>query len=81
MFCFKVTSETVTNFPKTVFSKEGLPEEILTDNGSHFVSGNTEKFLKDNNIKYNLSSVYYPEANGQIDYIMLQLMLLQANHL
>ena len=67
MFCSKVTSETVINFLKTIFSKEGLPEEIITDNGSQFVSGNTEKFLKDNNIKHNHSSVYYPEANGQIE--------------
>ena len=37
-----------------VFSYFGLPEHLVTDNGSQFTSADFQKFLKDNDIEHTL---------------------------
>lgn len=66
-FSSTVTSATVMTFLATVFSREGNPLELVSDNGSQFVSAEFEAFLADRNIKHCRSSVYYPQANGEIE--------------
>ncbi len=66
-FAPDVTSATVVKFLSAVFSREGNPLELVTDNGSQFVSAEFEAFLADRDIKHYRSSVYYPQANGEIE--------------
>ncbi len=66
-FASDVTSATVVKFLSAVFSREGNPLELVTDNGSQFVSAEFEAFLADRDIKHYRSSVYYPQANGEIE--------------
>ena len=66
-FVSKVTSEIVIKFLNSVFSREGCPEEIVSDNGSQFVSLEFEQFLKQRNIKHTCVAVYHPESNGCIE--------------
>ena len=66
-FVSQVTSHTVTVFLSTVFSREGNPKELVSDNGSQFVSQEFEAFLQDRGILHRKSSVYYPRANGEIE--------------
>ena len=61
-----VTSRTVIQFLSAVFSREGDPKELVSDNGSQFVSREFETFLCDRGIVHRKSSVYYPRANGEI---------------
>ena len=66
-FSSRITSETVIKFLDTVFSREGLPEQINSDNGSQFVSTMMENYFRKNNITHKLSAVAHPETNGQIE--------------
>lgn len=66
-FVSQVTSQTVKVFLSTVFSREGNSKELVSDNGSQFVSQEFEAFLQDRGIVHRKSSVYYPRANGEIE--------------
>ena len=45
-----------------VFARFGIPEEILSDNGSNFVAQLSEQFL--NHIK---TSPFHPQTNGMLE--------------
>lgn len=64
-FAPDVTSATIIKFLSATFSREGKPLELVTDNGSQFVSAEFEAFLTERDIKHYCSSVYYPQANGE----------------
>uniref|UniRef100_A0A3B3T9U7 Gypsy retrotransposon integrase-like protein 1 n=1 Tax=Paramormyrops kingsleyae TaxID=1676925 RepID=A0A3B3T9U7_9TELE len=66
-FASEVTSATVIKFLSAVFSREGYPLEVVSDNGPQFVSGEFTAFLAERDIKHCRSSVYYPQANGEIE--------------
>ena len=58
------TSVVVIKVLRSVFAKFGLPETIVTDNGSSFVSAEFEQFLRSNGIKHITSAPYHPATNG-----------------
>ena len=49
---------------KHIFSRLGIPEEIISDNGPQYASKSFEKFAKTWGFKHTTSSPYYPRANG-----------------
>ena len=49
---------------RRVFSYFGLPEHLLTDNGSQFTSAEFQKFLKENDIQHTLTAPGHPATNG-----------------
>ena len=51
-----------------VFSYFGLPEHLVTDNGSQFTSADFQKFLKDNDIEHALTVPGHPETNGLAEH-------------
>ena len=64
---FKVSSSTSKvkiDKLRMLFAQSGLPETIVTDNGSCFVSEEIEAFLKDSGIKHVTSAPYHPSSNG-----------------
>lgn len=66
-FASEVTSASIIKFLSIVFSREGNPLELVTDNGSVFVSAEFESFLASRDIKHLRSSVYYPQCNGEVE--------------
>ena len=50
-----------------LFSIEGYPDEIVSDNGPPFQSKEFAKFLSGLGIKYTTSSPGYPHSNGFIE--------------
>ena len=66
-FTSSVTTSKVISFLKTVFSREGYPGEIVTDNGVQFTSEEFRLFLSKRVIKHTFSSLYYPQCNGAIE--------------
>lgn len=67
--CFTptVTTAKVLEFLKRVFSREGFPVEIVTDNGVQFKSNEFENFCAERGIRHICSSLYYPQSNGAIE--------------
>lgn len=57
-------SSTVIELSRTLFAQFGLPEVIVTDNGSCFVSEEFETYLTKNGVKHITSAPYHPSTNG-----------------
>ncbi|UYV66448.1 hypothetical protein LAZ67_4001712 [Cordylochernes scorpioides] len=63
----KTTSKVIINFLEDVFSREGFPREIVTDNGTPFISEEFEDFLRSNGIKHIRTANYHPACNGEVE--------------
>ena len=59
------TSSATIEKLRMAFGRHGLPEIVVTDNGSNFVSKEFEEFLKQNGIRH--ISLYHPASNGQAE--------------
>ena len=60
------TKDTVKILRK-IFATHGLPERIVSDNGSPFTSGEFESFLQRNEIKQIRTSTYHASSNGMAE--------------
>ena len=58
------TSETTIGALRRLFSQFGLPEHIVTDNGTQFTSAQFKNFLVKNNIRHTCSAPGHPATNG-----------------
>jgi len=69
------TTEHTIQVLENGFQEYGVPEEILTDNGSHFVSSRNpetadhtfRKFLEYHGIRHIRARVNHPQTNGKIE--------------
>ncbi|KAL5551749.1 hypothetical protein UlMin_001925 [Ulmus minor] len=52
---------------KNIICRFGVPKEIVTDNGSQFISFDFKDFCKEWGIKLSFSTPRYPQANGQVE--------------
>ena len=59
-----VSSSCVIEELRTLFARFGLPEMIVSDNGTCFVSRELEEFLQKNGVKHATSAPYHPSSNG-----------------
>ena len=60
----------VENFVwKNIITRHGVPYEIVTDNGSQFISTRFEAFCEKWKIRLNKSTPRYPQCNGQAETI------------
>ncbi|KAK0604330.1 hypothetical protein LWI29_014567 [Acer saccharum] len=64
----QVRDTEVRNFIwKNIICRFGVPKEIVTDNGSQFISFNFKNFYDKYAIKLSFSTPRYPQANGQAE--------------
>lgn len=61
------TAEATIAALRMVFATHGLPEELVLDNGPHFIAQEFKEFLKSNKIKHILSAPYHPASNGEAE--------------
>lgn len=66
-FAPRVDTATIIQFLTTIFSREGNPKTLISDNGPQFLSAEFADFLKESGIQHLRSSVYYPRANGEVE--------------
>ena len=66
--CVNSTTSSVTiDKMRSIFSSHGLPEIIVSDNGSNFVSSEFKSSLQKNDIKHITSAPYHPSTNGLVE--------------
>ena len=58
------TSEVTMEVLKTIFSTHGIPQTLVSDNGSVFTSQEFATFLSQNGIAHIRSAPYHPATNG-----------------
>ena len=49
---------------RTLFATHGLPEVLITDNGTQFTSTEFEEFVRKNGIQHVQVPPYHPSSNG-----------------
>ena len=67
MFVNDVTASSVIEFLKSIFSREGYPDEIVTDHGVQFMSNELAYFLQQRGIKHTTSAIYHPQGNSEVE--------------
>ena len=61
------TAETVVNCLIDLRSRVGVPQEILTDNGTNFVSKVVKQFCQTMGVQQIRTSPYHPETDGMVE--------------
>lgn len=62
-----LTSEQVIGKMKNIFARWGIPEELVTDNGTQFTSFQFRDFAKKYSFRQTFSSPHYPQSNGEAE--------------
>ena len=52
---------------REIFATHGLPQTVVSDNGTNFTSAEFQQFMNHNGIKHVKVSPYHPASNGQAD--------------
>ena len=52
---------------REIFTRFGVPKEIITDGGPQFVSHKFEFVLQKYHIQHRINSHYHPQANGHVE--------------
>ena len=63
----QTTTDHTIDALQQIFAIEGLPDTIVTDNGTQFVSNVFEQFCAKFNIKHLTSPVFHPASNGEAE--------------
>ena len=58
------TSEKTIEVLRQLFARYGLPEQLVSDNGTQFTSEEFTTFTKANGIKHIRCTPYHPSSNG-----------------
>ncbi|XP_062604074.1 uncharacterized protein K02A2.6-like [Saccostrea cucullata] len=61
------TSDNTILHLKGIFSRIGIPDKLISDNGPQFASANFREFAKDYGFVHKTTSPHFPQANGQIE--------------
>jgi hypothetical protein len=61
------TTETTITLLSKIFAVHGLPQHIVSDNGSQFTSAQFEAFLLKNGIKHTTTAPGHPATNGMAE--------------
>ncbi|XP_043195494.1 uncharacterized protein K02A2.6-like [Amphibalanus amphitrite] len=65
--CRDATAASIISFLEAVFSREGLPLELVSDNGPAFRSAQLRNFLTRLGVKQTFSSPYSPQSCGMVE--------------
>lgn len=58
------TAAKTVNVLHDIFAKNGLPRQLVSDNGPQFCADEFTRFMKENGIKHIRTAPYHPANNG-----------------
>ena len=61
------TSQAIIEALQSVFSRHGIPETVVSDNGPQYSSNEFDTFAKRYNFVHITSSPLFPQSNGQVE--------------
>ncbi|XP_028395789.1 uncharacterized protein K02A2.6-like [Dendronephthya gigantea] len=61
------TAKAVVEATKKIFSEQGIPQKVVSDNGPQFSSSLYSAFEKEWNFSHMTSSPHYPQSNGFVE--------------
>jgi Integrase core domain. len=61
------TSQVIIKHFKSIFSRQGVPAQLISDGGPPFSSKELQSFYTEWNIEHKCSSPYYPRSNGLVE--------------
>ena len=61
------TAERTVDILRSLFSRYGIPDKIVMDNGPQFTAEEFNKFCLGNGIKHTLTAPYHPSTNGEAE--------------
>ncbi|XP_003369037.1 conserved hypothetical protein [Trichinella spiralis] len=62
-----ITTEQIIESLKTVFTRFGFPEVLVSDNGTQFTATEFTIFCGENGIRHVTSAPYHAQSNGQVE--------------
>ena len=62
------TAQATITALRDIFSRNGLPEILVSDNGAQFIARDFEQFCSSNGILHRTSAAYKPSTNGQAEH-------------
>jgi transposase InsO family protein len=62
-----ITAAMAVEFIKEIMYRFGMPNNIITNNGTQFTTREFKDFCADSGIKINYASVLHPQSNGQVE--------------
>ena len=65
--CPDATADTIVHFLEKLFCREGLPLELVSDNGPAFRSAQLGEFLSKRGVRQTFSSPYSPQSCGLVE--------------
>ena len=63
----KATADEVILHTKSIFARHGIPEEVISDNGSQYTSAAYQRFAQEFQFHHVTSSPYFPQSNGEAE--------------
>ncbi|XP_071499791.1 uncharacterized protein [Diadema antillarum] len=63
----RCTSSAVIRLTKAIFSEQGIPDRVISDNGPHFAGDEYKRFSQVWGFNHITSSPHYPRSNGQVE--------------
>ena len=70
----KVTKNTALQFIRGIISRFGVPNRIITDNGTQFTSALFGDYREDLGIKLNFASIAPPRSNGLVERANIEIL-------
>src|ERR1041385_2562374 len=63
----KLDGPTAVRFVADIVCRYGVPNSIITDNGTNFAKGTLARYASQQGIQLDLASVAHPQSNGQVE--------------
>jgi hypothetical protein len=69
-----ITKASATTFLKSIVCQFGVPNRIITDNGTQFTSQYFQEYCEDIGIQLSFASVAHPWSNGQVKWANAEIL-------